>query len=182
MISQHKQIRWTLGVLAIFGILNYALKSAGAPREGQNASDPRRAMVAELSASDPHPSLGEQAQVFDRLVGTWDCDFGFIAEDGSVRHVAGELRFGWIIDGRALQDIWITYPNPGSKERGVGTSIRIFDSQTKLWRVVFVSPAYNAIILVQGGLEGDRIVLRGVDQEGASLRWSFNNIQANSFI
>jgi hypothetical protein len=182
MISQRRQVRWILPVLATFGILNYAAECAGAPRAGKKPSDPRQAMIAELSASAPHSSLGDQAQVFDRMVGTWDCDFGFIAEDGSVRHVPGELRFGWIIDGRALQDIWITYPKPGSKERGVGTSIRIFDSKTKLWRVVFVSPAFNAIILVQGGLEGDRIVLRGVDQESTLLRWSFNEIQANSFI
>ncbi len=182
MISQRSRVRWIFGVLATFGILSNAVECAGAPRGGQSPADPRRAMIAELSASAPHPSLGDQAQVFGRLVGTWDCDYGFYAEDGSVRHSAGELRFGWILDGHALQDIWITYPKPGSKERGIGTSIRFFDNKAKVWRVVFVSPAYGALIFVQGGVEGERIVFRGVDQEGASVRWSFDKIQADSFI
>jgi hypothetical protein len=32
-----------------------------------------------------------------------------------------------------------------------------------------------------GGTEGQRFVLRGRDVDGSSLRWSFNNIQENSF-
>jgi hypothetical protein len=114
-------------------------------------------MVKELAAPGPHASLGDEARVFDRLVGTWDCDYGFYAEDGSVTHTPGELKFGWIIDGRALQDIWISYPRKASTERGIGTSIRFFDTKSKVWRVVFVSPAYGALIMVQGGAEGTRI-------------------------
>jgi hypothetical protein len=139
-------------------------------------------MVSVLAASSPHPSLGDHAQVWDRFVGAWDCDFGFYLDDGSVRRSAGELDFGWVIDGRALQDIWISYPSDGTKERNIGTSIRFFDDKSKTWRVVFVSPAYGALLTVQGGLEGNRIVLRGTDDEGSALRWSFNDIQADSFV
>jgi hypothetical protein len=139
-------------------------------------------MVTALSASGPNRSIGDEARVFDQLTGTWDCDYTFISEDGSVRRSAGELRFGWILDGRALQDIWITYPKEGAKERGIGTTVRFFDDKSKMWRVVFVSPAYGAVISVQGGAEGDRIVLRGVDDQGSMLRWSFNDIKASSFV
>ena len=145
-------------------------------------NDPRHAMTAALSASRSHPSLGDQAKVFDRMVGTWDCDYGFYAKDGSVSHIPGELKFGWILDGRAIQDIWIAYPQTGSKERSIGTSVRFFDDKTKQWRVIFVSPAYGALVTVQGGVEGNRIILRGVHDEGSLLRWSFNDIRANSFV
>ncbi|PYT07009.1 MAG: hypothetical protein DMF60_08010 [Acidobacteria bacterium] len=145
-------------------------------------AEPRLAMTAALSASGPHPSLGDEARVFDRLVGTWDCDYTFYAEDGSATHASGELRFGWIIDGRALQDIWIRYPRKGADERSIGTSVRFFDNKLKMWRVVFVGPEHGVLITVQGGVEGNRIVLRGVDDHGSSLRWSFNDIQPNSFI
>src|SRR5262249_40431690 len=67
-------------------------------------------------------------------------------------------------------------------ERGIGTSIRFFDSKTRMWRVVFVSPEYNALVTLEGGVEGNRIVLRGVNDEGSRLRWSFNDIQADSFV
>jgi len=139
-------------------------------------------MITALAAPGPHSSLGDQARVFDRLVGTWDCDYSFHAEDGSVRHSTGELLFGWIIDGRALQDIWIGYPKRPGDERNIGTSVRFYDTKSKMWRVVFVAPAFGVLTLTQGGAEGDRIVLRGQDSDGSSLRWSFNDIKADSFV
>ena len=152
------------------------------PAPAATSEDPRRDMISALPAPGPHPLLGDQARVFDRFVGTWDCDYSFIAADGTVRHSPGELRFGWIIDGRALQDIWIGYPRRPDDERTIGTSVRFFDRELKAWRVVFVAPAFGAITVVQGGAEGDRIVLRGEDSDGSSLRWSFNDVKADSFV
>ena len=144
---------------------------------------PRRdAMIAVLGAAHPHPSLGDEARVFDQLAGSWDCDFTFYPGDGSVRHKKGELLLGWILDGRAVQDIWITYPAEGERERRIGTSIRFFDTALKQWRVVFVGPQFNYLVTVQGGLEGNRIVLNGVDTDGFRIRWSFNDIGPDSFV
>ena len=47
--------------------------------------------------------------------------------------------------------------------------------------MLFVNPKYGAVLSVQGGVEGDRIVLRGQDTEGGQLRWSFNDIKDDSF-
>ena len=138
-------------------------------------------MIAALGAPAPHPSLEDEARIFDRLVGTWDCDFTFYLEDGSVRHKRGELLFGWILDGRALQDIWVTYAAGSQEDRALGTSVRYFDTTISQWRVVFISPQFNYVIEVQGGQEGDRIVLRGVDAEGFRIQWSFNEIQPDAF-
>ncbi len=158
-------------------------ESTGAvPPPGATAPDPGRDMIIALSAPGPHPSLGVEARLFDRLVGTWDCDYSFHAEDGSVSHSNGELRFGWIIDGRALQDIWITYPKRPNGERSIGTSVRFFDIKAKMWRVVWVAPAFGQLNTLQGEAERDRIALKGEDGDGSSLRWSFNQIQAHSFI
>ncbi len=173
---------WPEGVLVAGAILGLAVDRAGAESAARPPSDPRQEMIAVLAASKPHPSLGDKGQVWDRFVGTWDCDFGFFLEDGSTRRAAGELEFGWVLDGRALQDIWISYPSDGSQERKIGTSLRFYDDKAEAWRVVFVSPTYGAFLAVQGGVEGDRIVLRGTDEEGATLRWSFNDMQADSFV
>jgi hypothetical protein len=146
-----------------------------------NPSDPRQAMIAALGADRPHPSLGDEARTFDRLVGTWDCEFTFHLDDGKVVTKKGELEFGWILDGRAVQDIWTTYPAENGKERSSGTSLRVFDSKSKQWRVVFIQPQYAYIVTVAGGREGDRIVLRGTDTDGALIRWTFLDIADNSF-
>jgi hypothetical protein len=168
--------------VAATSLLSLAFSAVCETVGAQQTPDPRQAMVKALSASGPHPSLGDEARVFDRFVGVWDCDYTFFAEDGGVSRASGELKFGWIIEGRAIQDIWITYPKEASKERDIGTSVRFFDQKSKVWRVVFVNPAYRSLITMQGRAEGDRIVLRGVNEEGSMLRWSFNEIQTDSFI
>jgi hypothetical protein len=167
--------------MAAVGALHVTVACAGG-RAAASPPDSTRDMVSVLAAPGPHPSLGEPARLWDPFVGTWDCDYTFYLEDGGVRHARGELEFGWIIDGRAIQDVWITYADDGSKERDIGTSIRFYDPDTKTWRVVFVSPAYRALTTVEGGLEGDRIVLRGPGREGTILRWSFGDIQRDSFV
>ena len=144
-------------------------------------SDPRNAMIETLGSRDPNPSLGAEARTFDRLVGTWNADFGFHT-NGTVRHKRGQVIFGWILDGRAVQDLWITDPTAGEKERRIGTSLRFFDTDRKQWRVVFVNPQFNYLVFVDGGAVGDRIVLNGTDKNGALIRWSFNDMTPTSFL
>lgn len=145
--------------------------------------DARRAMIAALGAQAPHRELGAEAALFDRFVGTWDVDYSIFAEDGSVRRFSGELLFGWILDGHALQDIWVSYAAPGtSAERTIGTSLRFFDRSARTWRVVFVAPSFGSILQLEGGAEGARIVLHGREADGTRLRWSFNEIQADAFV
>jgi len=181
MTSKRGGIRRIAVSCSVIAIFNLAAECFGETKGAQQPSDPGQQMVAVLAAPGPHAALGDKARTWDRFVGTWDCDFGFYLDDGTVRHSPGELEFGWVLDGRAIQDLWITYPRQGEKERGIGTSIRFFDERSKSWRVVFVSPKHNAVLTVRGGAEGDRIVLRGTDDEGSALRWSFVDIQPASF-
>ncbi len=181
MISTHGTACCILSIVAAASIFCLFSWNAGAAANSHETPDPRQAMVNALSALSPHASLGDEARVFDRFVGTWNCDFTFLLADGSTKHSVGEIEFGWILDGQAVQDIWITYPKEAGKERGIGTTVRFFDPKSKIWRIIFVSPAYGALITMQGGAEGDRIVLRGIDDEGTMLRWSFIDIKPESF-
>jgi hypothetical protein len=83
-----------------------------------------------------------------------------------------------------MQDIWIGYlkgREPG--RRGMGTSLRFFDSRSERWRVVFVAPGSGGKILtLGGGGVDDRIVLEGLDTDGSMLRWSFNDVRRDSFL
>jgi hypothetical protein len=174
-----------LGVLALF-ILSanvVACKSEDSKKERTTPYDPapRGAMITALGSANPNPSMGEEAQTFDRLVGTWDAEFTFYRDDGTVLHKKGELLFGWTMDGRAIQDLWIGYPTENQKERTIGTTIRFFDTALKKWRVVFVNPQFNYVVSAQGGREGDRIILRGLDADGLPIRWTFSEMKPDSF-
>lgn len=169
-------------ILGCFGAAS-ARQSAVCEEGASVALDPRREMIAALGAENPHRTMGAEAAAFDRFVGTWDVDYSIIGEDGSVRRFSGELLFGWILDGRALQDIWVAYPPPGSsEERTIGTSVRFFEPSSRTWRVVFVAPSFGSVLQLAGGGEGERIVLHGHDTDGSRLRWSFNEIGSESFV
>ena len=173
--------RWMAAATAAAAVLACAGSAGENARAGAAAADPRD-IFGVLPALGPHPSLGHHADLFGRFVGTWDADYSFIAADGSVRHKRGEVLFGWILDGYAIQDIFLSYPDDSSGERKMVGGIRYVDPRTDRWTVMFVAPGFNVAIRMEGGAEEDRIVLRGRDPDGVELRWSFNDIQADSFV
>jgi hypothetical protein len=71
--------------------------------------------------SDSNKPAEPRVQRYSRGSRPKTSDYTFFAKDGGVRRASGELKFGWIIDGRAVLDIWITYPKEASKERSIGT-------------------------------------------------------------
>jgi hypothetical protein len=146
------------------------------------AADHRHDMVSVLAAAGPHPSLGRQADLFGRFVGTWDAEYSFIGQDGSVRRKRGEVLFGWVLDGHALEDIFLSYPDSAGDERKMVAGLRWVDPKSGRWTLAFVAPTFDVVLRMEGGAEGDRIVLRGKDSTGVLLRWSFNDIQPNSFV
>jgi hypothetical protein len=148
------------------------------------ASDPRRDMVAALKATGPHPSLGDHARVLGRLVGTWNVEYTDFSKDGKTTHRSGELLIGWVMDGRALEDVWIVNPSAARKEREIYAEVRYFDAKSGTWRAVFVDPQDAAIATFKGGAVGDdQIVFESQDLvPNESRRWSFNDIRPDSLV
>src|SRR5262245_59990316 len=127
MTRETLRSRVLVAVLALTRLL--ILPLACGALAAQEPPTPRQDMIQTLAARGPTPALAAEARLFDRFVGTWDCDYAFFGNDGRVTHAAGELRFGWILDGKALQDVWIAYPSEPGRERSIGTSIRFFDAK-----------------------------------------------------
>jgi hypothetical protein len=136
----------------------------------------------ELVASGPRIVPGEpaEARLFDRLAGSWDVDYTNIGDDGTRSQVRGELLVGWVLDGRALQDLWIQFPQPG-EDRFIGTTLRFYDPDRKKWRVTWVSAIAKAVTVLEGGEENGRIALYNDSPKGRT-RWSFSNITDKSFV
>jgi hypothetical protein len=133
-----------------------------------------------LHAEGPHATAGDG--LFDQFVGTWACEYKHFADDGSLKErYPGHVTFAWILDGRALQDVWSGDRGDGEGERPVGTSIRFFDAKAARWIVVWILPEASVVTIVRGGAVDDRIVLEGTNTDGSRRRWSFNEIRPNSF-
>jgi hypothetical protein len=185
--------RWFLGwflvwILAAVVLLcsSLGIRVAAATGNSANApaTDPRFAMITALRATGPHPSLGEHASVLGRLVGTWDVAYMDIAKDGREIHRSGELLVGWVMDGRAIEDLWIVYPSGTDKEREVYADVRYFDQKSGTWPAIFIDPQSASVATFTGGAVGDdRIVLDSQDLvAGQTRRWSFSDIRHDSLV
>jgi hypothetical protein len=166
------------------GLANFSngASTTGKPGEAP-ATDPRLDMVTALKALGPHPSLGDQAQVFGRLVGTWDVEYTDFEKDGKIIHRAGEFIVGWVLDGRAIQDFWIVYPSGKRKDRYVSTDLRYYDPKTGTWPSTFIDAEHASVAKFTGSAVGDdRIVLDTRDFGGTDTRWSINDIRPDSFV
>jgi hypothetical protein len=135
----------------------------------------------ELIASGPRidPAEPPDARLFDRIAGAWDVDYTDIRDDGSRDKIRGQLLAGWVLDGRALQDVWLQFPKPG-EDRFIGTTIRFYDADRNKWRVTWVSAIAKAMMLLEGGAEDGGIALYNDGPRGRT-RWTFSHLTDKGF-
>jgi hypothetical protein len=177
---------WFLASVVLLLCVSLAIRVAAATEKAGDtmARDSRFEMVAALEARGPHPSLGERASVLNRLVGAWDVEYTDFSKDGKVTHRSGELLFGWILDGRGMQDFWIVDPSGAGKDREVYTDLLYFDPKSRTWSTVFIDPQVGSVATFTGGAVGDdRIVLDSHDLvPRETRRWSYNDIRPDSMV
>lgn len=144
------------------------------------------AFLKVLGATGPHPSLGRQAETYGRVIGSWRGEMidHFSAKTPQTHSV--EAHFGWVLEGRAVQDVWIT---PAGKERGrdakhtvdwYGATLRVYDPKADLWRVTWNDPASGQRIDLEGRAQGNDVVQLGI-RAGRLIRWTFSEIHRDSF-
>jgi hypothetical protein len=117
---------------------------------------------------------GADVELFGRFVGAWTFDGTDIAEDGTETEYSGRWDFGYVLGGRAVQDVLYC--------EGVehGTTVRIPRGDGS-WDVVWITPVQRAVRQLVGRAEGGRIVITGISGE-RQLRWTFNDIAPDSFV
>ena len=105
------------------------------------------------------------------------------------RRRAGEWHFGWALEGRAIQDVWIVPPrgelrhgDAAAKFNSYGTTLRVYDPDIDAWRIQWTDPVTRNFLQMIGRAEGRDIVQLGTRPDGQLARWSFRDITANSFL
>ncbi|HYM04678.1 MAG TPA: VOC family protein [Stellaceae bacterium] len=139
-----------------------------------------------LVAKGPQADLADKLMLFGQFVGDWEFDAIRYKADGKVLRHKGDWNFRWILDGQAVQDLWVI-PTLAERERtgaaadGFGTTVRCFDPKTDSWRVTWNGTVDPISTLLIARREGDEIVLRGQDEAGAPMHWIFSNVTKNRF-
>ena len=72
-----------------------------------------------LHADGPDLDLKAKLALYAWIVGRWDMEVTALTEDGKTHMGRGEIHAGWVLRGRAIQDVWMI---PRLEER------------TKVWR------------------------------------------------
>jgi hypothetical protein len=109
------------------------------------------------------------------LIGDWEMDAVVHADDGTAHQGRGEIHFGWVLEGRAIQDVWIL---PGFF---FGTTLRVYDPGLDAWHIMWSDPLKQYYTRQIGRARGKDIVQEGRLEDGAAIRWSFTEIEPNAF-
>ena len=146
-------------------------------------------MLADVLLADgPDPRHADALMLFGRFVGEWELDWTGYGPDGEQTMTErGEWIFGWVLEGRAVQDVWIL-PVRDQGTGGIdpsrkthGTTLRVWDATLKAWRVTWISPLTGARVDLVGRWSGKDVVQVGVLPNGAPTRWIFSEITRDSF-
>jgi hypothetical protein len=141
-------------------------------------------MHNDLTAPGPHPNLRDEVMLFGQFVGVWDLDIHIWDEAGQpVFEAPGEWSFGFILDGRGVQDVLITPNAAGATEpgeRGIGTTVRYYDPALSAWRAVFIGTRTGTFVTLIGRKDGDEIRLEG-EADGVQVQWTFSDIHPDRF-
>lgn len=170
--------------VALMLCASFGIETAQAAEEDGATRGPGSDMVSALRATSPNASLADHAKVIDRLVGDWEVAYTDFKKDGTTLHRTGRLLFGWVADGRVMQDLWIVDPWGSHRDREVYTDLFYFEPKSATWRVASVDPYEASVATFAGGVVGDdRISIESHDLVAdETRRWSFNDIGPDSLV
>ena len=138
-----------------------------------------------LLAEQPNPGVEDDLMLFGQFEGAWNVEVTWLEQGRAARKAKGEWHFGWILDGRAIQDVWIV---PTRLEQGAsgdlyeyGTSIRFYDARIAAWRSTWIGPVQGSVRTFIARRRGDEIVLEGMQGDGRKIEWIFSDIGADRF-
>lgn len=144
-------------------------------------------MIEALVAEGPFTEYADKLMLFGRLVGRWDIEGSHFDPEGKVtKEQQGEWLFGWVLEGRAIQDVILTPPREERRKTGTpateyGTTVRFYDPRIDAWRVSFIAPVFGGIVNLIARPMGDEIVLEGRAPDNKLYRWIFTDITDRTF-
>jgi hypothetical protein len=130
-------------------------------------------------------------KLYDALLGRWEAEARAFLPDGTSRRHFWHIRFERVLEGRAIQDVWITPPRVGRLvglsepwgrfENQYGTTIRVYEPALEAWRVTWIDPCAGYRAELIGRPRGSEIFQEGTGSDGTGLRWIFSDLRPDAF-
>ena len=140
-----------------------------------------------LRSARRSPDLPEEDDLYGFLIGSWDLDIVSHDDEGVTRRTAGEAHVARVLEGRAVQDLFI---NPRRADRGpsmppfanwFGTTFRMYDPTLRAWRVSWFNPHDGFRAELVGRRHDGGVLQEGRFPDGTPIRWTFSEITRDSF-
>lgn len=143
------------------------------------------ALAKVLHATGPSPDRAAQMMLYGQFVGSWEGTLVYRDAEGVRRETSAEVHFGWVLEGRAVQDVWIA---PSRRARPAterllmhGTTLRVYDPGSAIWHITWTDPVRQVFNSMTGRKVGDDIVQEYRRDDGARVQWMFTEIGPDWF-
>ncbi|WP_232833376.1 hypothetical protein [Paraburkholderia kururiensis] len=167
------------------------LDSASQAPDPLHADTAQGALWSALGASGRAADIAASDDLYGWLAGSWTLEVLHYRTDMRAAPMKAEAHFAWVLDGRAMQDVWIfparsewqgrTRGAQAEGPLGYGTTLRVWDPALRAWRVTWIDPVSGQRSELIGRRVGDDIVQIGTRADGTPIRWNFTHITANTF-
>jgi hypothetical protein len=141
-----------------------------------------------LASPGRSSEIPEADDAYGWLVGSWQLDvLHYKGVDVSPLRLGAEAHFDWVLEGRAIQDVWIMprradRPPATSRTNNMfGTTLRVWDPSIAAWHIHWTNPVTGHAERQIGRRIGDEIVQLGARADGTATRWRFTEIKPHSF-
>jgi len=135
-----------------------------------------------LDAHRPYHGMEGKLALFGQFVGDWDIlEDRYLQSDGTWAVTKGELHWRWILNGKAVQDVWAFTEGKTGKPIPEGTTVRFYEPKIDAWHSVWISPNQGVVKTFIARKVGDEIVLDGESHDGCPVKWIFSEISHESF-
>jgi hypothetical protein len=171
-LDRHPRKHWCLATTLLAGLI-----LAPALQRLSVASNPREAL---------NPAAAPGTEMLGRLEGRWRVDMKILDQQGNWVPQDQQREWLWyyILDGHAIQDDFVVVfkdESGNSLRRVVGTNIRIYNAEEKRWHMAWISSKARRLAAFTAVNEGDRVIMRGVNDQGRDVRNTFFDISRDSF-
>ncbi len=101
--------------------------------------------------------------------------------------LTGEVHAARVLEGRAVQDVWIMPRHEDRRDNldrtmnMYGTTLRSWDGSIQGWRIAWTNPVDGHREEQVGRWNGKDILQEGTRADGTKTRWTFTDIAADSF-
>jgi uncharacterized protein len=136
-----------------------------------------------LTAARMGPNVPESRDIYAPMIGDWKILSVTYATNGVKHRTNGHWSFRWVLHGSAIQDVIGADVVAKNGTFIGGTTVRFYDRADGSWRVTYVEPISNTVVLLSARQVGSSIVqtVIGGFRVGDMETWTFDKITPDSY-